>query len=42
VLAAGAHTGGFGGAAAFADLDDEREDVPQPTRARPVSSPAIT
>jgi hypothetical protein len=42
VLAAGAHTGGFGCAAAFVDVADEREDVPQPTRARPVSSPAIT
>ena len=42
MLAAGAHTGGFGCAAAFVDVADEREDVPQPTRARPVSSPAIT
>ena len=29
-------------AAAFVDVADEREDVPQPTRARPVSSPTIT
>lgn len=42
VLAAGAHTGGFGCAAAFVDVADEPEDVPQPTRARPVSSPTIT
>src|SRR5207253_11392599 len=41
--AAGTHTGGgFGCAAAFVDVADEREDVPQPTRARPVSSPTIT
>ena len=41
--AAGSHTGvGFGFAAAFVDVADEREDVPQPTSARPVSSPTIT
>jgi hypothetical protein len=40
--AAGEHTGGaFGFAAAFVDVADEREDVPQATRARPVSSPTI-
>jgi hypothetical protein len=41
--AAGEHTGGgFGCAPAFVDVAGERDDVPQPTRARALSSTTTT